>query len=79
MGKETHDPQAQQLFYQFVVSLSSEEPLGSVSAEITRLEPSDEIHTSPSSAAISEPVPYYPLGFSEPGRSDPDHWARTIA
>ena len=78
MDKEVHDPQAQQLFYEFVVSLSSEKPLGSVSAELTHLTPSDEIHTSPSSAAVSEAVPYYPLGFSEPGRSEPDHWARTI-
>jgi len=78
-GEFIHQPNAQELFYQWQLHLIAEKPLKNIAVKIQPSRNTDRISVTPEYGRLSDLVPKWWSGFPEPHRSQPDYYARTIS
>lgn len=77
-GEQILEPEFQELFYEWNLSISSDNPVNDVFLKLDHVGVDDRLSVTPTHGKVSHLLPLWLSGFPEPHRNKPDYFFRTI-
>ena len=78
LSEQMLEPKFQELFYEWNLSISSDQPANDLFIRLDHVGVDDRISVTPTQGRISDLFPGWLSGFPEPHRNKPDYFSRTI-